>query len=78
MMTRFASRSRPYWASKVVIGITAQLAAQTAVNLAMTVGLMPITGLPLPFLSYGGSWLIMSCVLIGFLLNLHARRHEYY
>jgi rod shape determining protein RodA len=44
----------------------------------MTIGVMPVTGLPLPFLSYGGSWLTMSCVLIGFLLNIYARRHEYY
>jgi rod shape determining protein RodA len=44
----------------------------------MTIGVMPVTGLPLPFLSYGGSPLVMNMVLVGFLLNIHARRHEYF
>lgn len=40
------------------------------VNIAMTVGLMPVTGLPLPFLSYGGSFAITCMVLVGFLINM--------
>ena len=66
------------FSSLVAIGLTSILVFHIFVNIGMTIGVMPVTGLPLPFLSYGGSWLIMSCVLIGFLLNLHARRHEYY
>jgi len=66
------------FSSLVTVGLTSILVFHIFVNIGMTIGVMPVTGLPLPFLSYGGSWLIMSCVLIGFLLNLHARRHEYY
>ena len=66
------------FSSLVAIGLTSILVFHIFVNVGMTIGVMPVTGLPLPFLSYGGSWLIVSCVLIGFLLNLHARRHEYY
>jgi rod shape determining protein RodA len=66
------------FSSLVAVGLTSILVFHIFVNIGMTIGVMPVTGLPLPFLSYGGSWLIMSCVLIGFLLNLHARRHEYY
>ncbi len=66
------------FSSLVAIGLTSILVFHIFVNIGMTIGVMPVTGLPLPFLSYGGSWLIVSCVLIGFLLNLHARRHEYY
>lgn len=66
------------FSSLVAIGLTAILVFHIFVNIGMTIGVMPVTGLPLPFLSYGGSPLVMGCVLIGFLLNVHARRHEYY
>lgn len=66
------------FSSLIAVGLTSILVFHIFVNIGMTIGVMPVTGLPLPFLSYGGSWLIMCCVLIGFLLNLHARRHEYY
>ncbi|MCD6334878.1 MAG: FtsW/RodA/SpoVE family cell cycle protein, partial [Candidatus Latescibacteria bacterium] len=53
------------------------LAFHVFVNVGMTVGLMPVTGLPLPFLSYGGSSLTVNMILIGLLLNLSINRHEY-
>ncbi len=43
----------------------------------MTVGMMPVTGLPLPFLSYGGSFLIVAMVLIGIIINASVRRFRY-
>ena len=43
------------------------------VNIGMTVGLMPVTGLPLPFVSYGGSSLVLFWVLTGLVVNV--RRH---
>jgi rod shape determining protein RodA len=42
------------------------------VNISMTVGMMPVTGLPLPFLSYGGSFLISCFMMLGILMNLRA------
>jgi len=46
------------------------------VNVGMTIGLMPVTGLPLPFVSYGGSALLTNCLGIGLVLNVHMRRHK--
>ena len=45
-------------------------------NIAMTVGLMPITGLPLPFISYGGSGIVTFFALIGLVQNVHMRRYR--
>ena len=57
----------------IVIGAVALLATQLYINTAMTIGLMPITGLTLPFVSYGGSSLIASFMLIGLVLNVGMR-----
>lgn len=45
-------------------------------NIGMTMGLLPITGVPLPFVSYGGSSLVTNFVCIGLLLNVSARRKK--
>ncbi len=58
----------------LAIGALVILGTQTCVNLAMTVGLAPITGLPLPFLSYGGSSMLTSWLLLGLALNAKAHR----
>jgi rod shape determining protein RodA len=60
----------------MVMGASTVFLFHIMVNIAMTVGLMPVTGLPLPFLSYGGSFALTCMVLVGFLLCLHfqARR----
>lgn len=53
----------------VVVGSVSIIAFHLFVNVAMTVGMMPVTGLPLPFLSYGGSFTLTMAILVGFLLN---------
>lgn len=45
-------------------------------NIGMTIGLLPITGVPLPFVSYGGSSMITNFILIGILLNISSRRQK--
>jgi cell division protein FtsW len=57
------------------LGLTALLACQTLVNLGVVTGVLPTKGLPLPFISFGGSSLIMAMVATGVLLNIseHAR-----
>jgi len=57
----------------VAVGVSGWLAVQGFINIAMTVGLAPVTGLPLPFVSYGGSALFASALGVGLLLNV-ARR----
>jgi len=60
----------------VVAGACAIFAFHIFVNVAMTVGFMPVTGLPLPFLSYGGSFVLTCMILIGFLLNMRLKGRD--
>jgi rod shape determining protein RodA len=53
----------------IVIGATSILAFHIFVNVAMTIGMMPVTGIPLPFLSYGGSFTLTVAILVGLILN---------
>jgi cell division protein FtsW (lipid II flippase) len=58
------------FARLLAIGIVAMFAVEVIVNVGMTMGLMPITGLTLPLVSYGGSSLLVSMVSVGLLNNL--------
>ena len=58
----------------IAAGVVSMLVFQTFINVGMTIGIMPITGIPLPFVSYGGSSLIASFMAIGLLENVHMRR----
>lgn len=55
-------------------GIVAMFAFHIVVNIGMTVGIMPITGIPLPFMSYGGSALLTDFAAVGVLLNIYAQK----
>ena len=61
----------------IAIGLAAMLTFHVFVNIGMTIGVMPVTGLPLPFLSSGGSSLLANLVAIGLLLHIYTYRHEY-
>jgi rod shape determining protein RodA len=74
---RIASISRNKFSSLAAIGITGILAAHTIVNIGMSMGLMPVIGIPLPFLSYGGSALAANMIMVGLLMNFYANRKEY-
>jgi rod shape determining protein RodA len=71
---RIATLSRDSFGTLLACGIVALWAFQIFVNVGMTMGIMPITGIPLPFISFGGSSLITNFASIGFLLNVHMRR----
>lgn len=58
----------------LVLGVLALLAAQIFINVGMTVGLMPVTGMTLPLVSYGGSSLVVNCMALGLLVNVGRRR----
>ena len=64
------------FASFVCIGVGTLIAFHSFVNIGMTVGLMPVTGLPLPFVSYGGSAMLTDGYAIGLVLSLGLRRFE--
>jgi rod shape determining protein RodA len=55
-------------------GITAMLFFHILVNIGMTIGIMPITGIPLPFMSYGGSAVLTDFAAVGLLLNIYSQR----
>ena len=63
--------------SIAAIGIASVFVFHMFVNVGMVLGIMPVTGLPLPFLSYGGSSCITNAIMIGLLLNFRLNRHEY-
>lgn len=67
---RIAMRSSDPFAALVAVGITSWLVFQAVINIAVTTSLVPFTGLTLPFISYGGTSLIMSLVSMGVLLNI--------
>jgi rod shape determining protein RodA len=66
--------SRDPFGTYLAAGIASMLALQMFVNVGMNVGIMPITGIPLPFVSYGGSSLLLNFAAVGLLLNVHMRR----
>jgi len=71
---RIALLSKDPFGTYVAAGIASMFAIQIFVSVGMTIGIMPITGIPLPFVSYGGSSLLTNCVAVGMLLNVHMRR----
>ncbi len=71
---RIALLSSDFFGTLVAIGVLAMFAIEIFENVGMTMGIMPITGIPLPFMSYGGSAVIASFVAIGLILSIHMRR----
>ena len=74
MLAVAAARDR--YGLLVAVGIVAMFTFQVLINIGMTVGIMPITGIPLPFISYGGSSLITCFMAVGVLLNIHLQRNK--
>ncbi len=60
----------------LAVGVTAMLFTHIFVNIAMTIGLMPITGLPLPLMSYGGSFMLSCMIGLGLLQSIYTRRYQ--
>jgi len=60
----------------IATGFASMFACHIFINVGMVLGIMPVTGLPLPFVSYGGSNLLTNMIAIGLLLNICMRRHK--
>ncbi len=67
---RVAKRAPDTFGTLIALGVTGWIAAQTIINISAMVALMPLTGVPLPFISYGGSSLIIMLAAVGILLNV--------
>ena len=62
--------------SYIAIGVAGILCFHMIENIGMTMGLLPITGVPLPFVSYGGSSLLTNFICMGLVVNVSARRQK--
>jgi rod shape determining protein RodA len=72
-----ARQARNRFAGLAAVGILSIFGYHVILNIGMALGILPVTGIPLPFLSYGGSALIINLMMIGLLLNIGLRRYEY-
>jgi rod shape determining protein RodA len=61
----------------VIVGGTTMIGFHIFINIAMAIGIMPVTGVPLPFLSYGGSFTLTLAILIGFILNARVSNQDF-
>ena len=73
---RILTLSKNLYGTIVAGGVTAMLMFQVFVNVGMTLGIMPITGIPLPLISYGGSSVLVTLMAIGFLQSIHAQGRD--
>jgi len=73
---RIAAQTEDLFGRLVAVGIVCWFGFQSFQNIGMTLGIMPVTGIPLPFISYGGSSMFANMVAIGLLENVHARSRE--
>ncbi|MFL6239229.1 MAG: rod shape-determining protein RodA [Actinomycetes bacterium] len=71
---RIAYRASDLFGRLVATGVVCWFAFQAFENIGMTMGIMPVTGLPLPFVSYGGSSMFANMIAIGLLQNVHLKR----
>lgn len=73
---RIAHLSKDMFGTFICAGVFTMILWQVFQNVAMTVGVMPVTGLPMPFISYGGSGLLTFFMLLGLVQNVHMRRYR--
>jgi rod shape determining protein RodA len=74
---RIAGSARDRFGTLLAIGVTVLFLVHVFVNIAMTIGLVPITGIPLPFISYGGSFVLSCCLLQGLVQSVWRFRKDF-
>ncbi len=74
---RIAGSARDRFGTLLALGVTVLFAVHVFVNIAMTIGLVPITGIPLPFISYGGSFVLSCCLLQGLVQSVWRFRKDF-
>lgn len=73
---RLVGKSKDRSGTVLTMGVTAIMTSQIVINILMVLGMFPIVGMPLPFLSYGGSAMISQMIGIGLILNVRMRRYD--
>jgi rod shape determining protein RodA len=74
---KIASQARDHLGRLLAVGVVTLLFCHVFINIGMNIRLMPVTGIPLPLLSYGGSSVVCSLIAIGILYNVHIYRRSY-
>lgn len=74
---RLARDARDLFTMVTSFGIVSMMALQVVINIGMVTGIMPVVGIPLPLLSYGGSSMLMNMLAVGLLLNIQMHRYLY-
>ena len=73
---RIAQEASDTFGMLLAVGITSMLAFHVLINVGMTMGIMPVTGIPLPLMSYGVSSLTTNIMAIAILLNIHMKKQK--
>ncbi len=73
---RIAAEAKDPFGSLVAAGVVSLFAFHVLINIGMNLGIMPVVGIPLPFISNGGSAMLTDCIAIGLLLGIHFRRRK--
>lgn len=76
-LIRIAKRTTSLFGALIVTGITAMLFFHIFENIGMTMGLLPVTGIPLPFISYGGTFMLVNMVSIGLSLGVGMKKNKF-
>jgi rod shape determining protein RodA len=74
---RIAGLSKDRFGTLLALGVTVLFLVHVFVNIAMTIGLVPITGIPLPFISYGGTFVLSCCLLQGLVQSVYRFRKDF-
>ncbi|MFZ2445964.1 MAG: rod shape-determining protein RodA [Syntrophobacteraceae bacterium] len=74
---RVARRSKDRYGSLIVVGMSSYILWQALINIGMVIGVLPVVGITLPFVSYGGSSLITLCLAVGMIENVSMRRYVF-
>ena len=74
---RIAGLARDRFGALLALGVTVLIAVHIFVNIAMTIGLAPVTGIPLPFISYGGTFVLSCCFLQGLVQSVYRFRRDF-
>ena len=72
-----ATKAKDDFGTLVIVGVAAMTLFHIFENIGMNIGVMPITGIPLPFMSYGGSNLLTNMIAFGLVINVSMRRHRW-
>ncbi|WP_066684425.1 rod shape-determining protein RodA [Christensenella intestinihominis] len=70
-------RTRDDFGAYIIIGVAAMMLFHVVENIGMNVGILPVTGIPLPFFSYGGSSMVTNCIAIGMVISVDMRRQRW-